>query len=619
MRPTLAFASIVGFALTLTGATGCSDDDVGGGGGGGGTGTGMEEVGHSDHDESGEHDGDTVGEGDGDSGQDGHADGKDSDEGPDDPRKPPPDGPLAEIPEDEWEPVPNPDGVPPPLKGVYDDLGPADDADPIRSLLAVKLRDRPGLDDFLFEVADPLSDIYGQYMTLDEFLAEHAPLPADVEILVAWLEHVGFDVQTISTSRMLIHFHGTVGTFNKVFNTKLHICLRKNPQLGQPPFPVYCAYSTMTLPGFVAARSPGVVTADFPAVPGTLKQEGGQIEIIPPENAHEGLTPAKVAAIYGLKTLYDQGYDGKGQAIAVITGTRPHFTWMQTFWQSFGIQRQIPEIVSLLEPPWNRAVEATMNPAWAGAMAPGARIIQYAGPDTRNSSTLFVYNEAIARMPGDGASVLTTSLAHREDSEPKLVRDMYDASAAMGAAMGLTLMAASGNSAQTDTPSSSPYSLAIGGTEVLADAQGNLISEVAWNLSGSGPTLSFPRPPWQDDVAANISANHVVVDLALAASPAPGSAYWLYWLGEWGKYGGTSFASPAFAGMVAVMNQYRAENGLPPMGFLSPKLYWVAAVHQQGFRDITQGATESYAAGPGWDVPSGWGAPRCDKLAELVP
>jgi kumamolisin len=608
MRNPWALASIVSFAplLVLASSAGCRDQDVPGAPGETVEATGAEmETGEPGHDESGGHDGETMGDGDG-------------EPEPDLPR-PPPEGPLGEIPEDEWEEMPNPDGVPQPLPGVYDDLGPADDTDPLRSLLGVKLRDREGLDDFLFEVADPLSDIFGQYLTVDEFLAEHSPLQEDVDLLVQWLEYEGFDVQNVSTSRMLIHFHGTVGQFNKVFDTKLHICLRKNPQIGQPPFAVYCAFDSMVLPGFVAARSPGVVTADFPAVPGMLSQEGGQVLVDPPENILDGLTPAQIAKNYNLQELYDQGYDGSGQAIAVITGTRPHHTWLQTFWQSFGIVRTSPSVVPLMETAWIRAVEATMNPAWAGAMAPGAKIIQYAGPDTRNTSTLFVYNEAIALMPGDGASVLTTSLAHREDSEPPLVRQMYDASAAMGSALGLTLMAASGNSGQTDTPSCSPYSLAVGGTQIMADDQGNMMDEIAWSMSGSGPVLSFPMPPWKEEVAGELSDNHVLVDLAIAAAPGVGTAYWMYWLDEWGLYGGTSFASPTFAGMVAVMNQYRAENGLPPMGFLAPKLYWDQDVREQGFRDITQGATEMFSAGPGWDAPTGWGAPRADKLAELVP
>ncbi len=361
------------------------------------------------------------------------------------------------------------------------------------------------------------------------------------------------------------------------------------------------------------------MTVDRPAAPGPIAQEGGTIQVNPPANQTWGLWPSRAAAIYDVDTLWAQGYDGTGEAIAVITGTRPHNIWMQTFWQSFGIVRPSPTVVPLLEPPAIRAIEATLNPAWAGAMAPGAEIIQYSGPDTRNSSTVYVYNEAIARMPGDGAKVLTTSLAHREDAEPKVVRDMYDASAAMGSAMGLTLMGASGNSGKPDTPSSSPYSMAVGGTRVWSDSQGNVQNEISWDGSGSGITMTFPMPPWQEEVAGDISDNHVVVDLALAAAPFIGSAYWIFWTGEWQLYGGTSFASPAFSGMCAVMNQYRAENGLPPLGFLPPKLYWDEDVQTQGFRDITSGGTVDFDAGPGWDVPSGWGAPRVNVLAEIIP
>jgi len=529
----------------------------------------------------------------------------------------PPPGPLGELPEDDWEPRPHPSGIPTPRPGTYDDLGIVAEHEPLRSLIGLSIRDRAGLDDFLFDVGDPSSDIYGQYLSFEEFMAEHGPAKTDIELLVAWLDYVGFDVQNIASSRMLVHVHGTVGTFNKAFNTVLHLCLRKNPQTGLPPFPVYCAIDTMTLPKFIVDRSPGVLTCDLPAAQSGLIQEGGSVAVMPPDYPLLSLSPARLGAFYGVDKLWEQGYDGSGEAIAVITGTSPHYTWMQTFWQSFGIVRPVPTIVSLLEPPSIRAIEATLNPAWAGAMAPGAEIIQYAGPDTRNSSTVYVYNEAIARMPGDGAKVLTSSLAHREDSEPRLVREAYDAAAAMGASMGLTLMAASGNSGKTDTPSSSPYSLAIGGTQIKFNAEGEMIDEVAWDGSGSGVTLSFPMPPWQVGVAGEISDKHVLVDLALAASPL--SSYWIFWLNEWKRYGGTSFASPAFAGMVAVMNQYRAENGLPPLGFLAPKLYLVDEVHELGFRDITVGGTADFDAGVGWDPVTGWGAPIVDVLAEIVP
>ena len=559
--------------------------------------------GDGDGDQTGDGDGDQTGDGDGDQTGDGDGD----------------NNPLEEIPPEEFEPIETGDGVPSPLPGVYTDLGVADPNDEIRSLIGLRLRDRQALDDFLYEVADPNSDIFGQYMTFDEFMAEHGPLDDDVELIAAWLEFAGFEVRNIATSGMLIHYWGSVATFNEAYNTELHLCERTNPQIGQPPFLVYCTEDSLTLPLFVAERSPGVVSVDLPASTDDLSNEDGSILNQPPGNPSLGLTPARAAAIYDLDTLWDQGYDGTGQKVAVITGSRPHFKWLQTFWQSFGFLRPNPTVVELLEPAAIRTIEATLNPAWAGVMAPGAEVIQYAGPDARNSSICYVYNEAIARMPGDGASVLTTSFAHRENAEPKVVRDAYDASAAMGAAMGLTLMGASGNSAKPDIPSSSPYSMAVGGTRVFSDNQGNVDNEVGWNGSGSGLTLTFPQPPWQEEVVGPFGDTAAVVDVALAAAPFIGSAYWIYWLDEWALYGGTSFASPAFSGMCTVMNHYRQDNGLPPLGFMAPKLYWDEDVHTLGFRDVTTGGTADWDAGVGWDFPTGWGAPRVDVLAELIP
>jgi kumamolisin len=47
---------------------------------------------------------------------------------------------------------------------------------------------------------------------------------------------VNFD----SSNRLVVAFSGTVKDFNETFKTTLHICMRKNPQQGNPPFPVYC-------------------------------------------------------------------------------------------------------------------------------------------------------------------------------------------------------------------------------------------------------------------------------------------------------------------------------------------------------------------------------------------
>jgi kumamolisin len=124
--------------------------------------TGTDERGDGDSTETstGDGDGDT-GDGDDSGDGDGDADSGDGDGDADDEIG---DGdgdgdPLDEIPPEQWEDTPNPDGVPSPLPGVYDDLGAADPNDGFRSLIGLYLRDRDALVDFVTEVSDPDSDI----------------------------------------------------------------------------------------------------------------------------------------------------------------------------------------------------------------------------------------------------------------------------------------------------------------------------------------------------------------------------------------------------------------------------------------------------------------------------
>ncbi|NVB37927.1 S8 family serine peptidase [Pseudenhygromyxa sp. WMMC2535] len=528
---------------------------------------------------------------------------------------------LDEIPPEEWEPTPNPDGIPSPDGDVYEDLGEADPDDGFRALIGLDLRERDALEDFVLDVSDPNSPAFGQYMTVDELLENHAPLEEDFTLLQAWLEYEGLSVNYLASNRMLIQFSGLVGQFNEAFNTTLHVCMRENPQQGNDDIPVYCTPDPMTLPIFVADRSPGIVAADLPVEEGSLPNELGEIEVIPPSDATSGsyLTPARVAQAYDVDDLYDLGYDGSGQKIGVIVGATIHFKWAQTFWQSFEISRTNPEVIQLMEAPITRYIETQLDNTWAGAMAPGAEIITYGAPDSRNTSMVFGYNEALTRAQLDEVSVVTTSFAHREDSEPEVVRNQYDDSSLVGAALGVTVFAATGDSGQTDTPSSSPWVTGVGGTRLYWSSN-TLTAEVLWDESGSGETLSFDIPEWQMAAVADYpdfdSDHRMTADLSAAASPF--SPYWIYYDSTWARYGGTSFASPVVAGIMAVINQYRAENGMAPMGYLNQILYTDEAV-QATFRDITSGSTESHAAASGWDPGSGWGTPQALDLAQTWP
>jgi hypothetical protein len=67
-------------------------------------------------------------------------------------------------------------------------------------------------------------------------------------------------------------------------------------------------------------------------------------------------------------------------------------------------------------------------------------------------------------------------------------------------------------------------------------------------------------------------------------------------ISEWDSlYGGTSFASPIFAGIVTLLNQYLVGSSTPGLGPINAELYSLAKNAPSGFHQVTAG--DNYAAG----------------------
>jgi hypothetical protein len=242
-------------------------------------------------------------------------------------------------------------------------------------------------------------------------------------------------------------------------------------------------------------------------------------------------------------------------------------------------------------------------------------------------------------------------------------------------------------------PASSAYVTAVGGTEITAanDVVGpfwatapsqstitltsalKYIPEVAWNddaydvtngctsscLSSSGggaSSLYAVKPAWQASVPGIPSdSKRDLPDVSLYSSPdLPGYLYCTSDQSDWytghqtgscvnGQFydangyfsiaGGTSFAAPIFAGMVALINQ--KANYVTGTGFLNPSLYTLAsnsATYASAFHDVTagsnyclagtatgscssSGATEGYPATVGYDLVTGLGSVDLNNLA----
>lgn len=83
-----------------------------------------------------------------------------------------------------------------------------------------------------------------------------------------------------------------------------------------------------------------------------------------------------------------------------------------------------------------------------------------------------------------------------------------------------------------------------------------------------------------------------------------------------GRWGGTSFAAPLWAGFTALVNQQAAAYGVGPVGFLNPALYALASGTNYAdlFHDITtgndtwRGSPSQFYAAAGYDLCTGLGS-----------
>jgi hypothetical protein len=85
--------------------------------------------------------------------------------------------------------------------------------------------------------------------------------------------------------------------------------------------------------------------------------------------------------------------------------------------------------------------------------------------------------------------------------------------------------------------------------------------------------------------------------------------------------GGTSCASPLWAGFAALANQQAAAAGLPAIGFVNPAIYHLGtnSGYTACFDDIVAGNNTNnnathYLAVPGYDLCTGWGSPSGGSL-----
>src|SRR5262249_26461233 len=108
-------------------------------------------------------------------------------------------------------------------------------------------------------------------------------------------------------------------------------------------------------------------------------------------------------------------------------------------------------------------------------------------------------------------------------------------------------------------PAYAPNVIAVGGTTLAMAADGTYVSEVGWSCSGGGLSQLQSEPTWQQDVQN--TGHRSTPDVAMIADPNSGLAC-VSTYGDpahpWYTTGGTSLATPCWAGLIALVNEGRA-------------------------------------------------------------
>ena len=370
-------------------------------------------------------------------------------------------------------------------------------------------------------------------------------------------------------------------------------------------------------------------------------------------------SPAQLARAYDLEPLWKQGWTGAGRTIAIVDsfGSPTIREDLHAFDAAFGYPDPKLTIVQPAgkPPAFDRtnseqlgwAGETTLDVEWAHAVAPGADILLVETP-VAETEGLTGFPEIVKAetyvLDRDLADVISQSLGATEQTfaskdELRGQRDAFEAAQAKG----VTVLAASGDDGPlardlkmrrlttrgVGWPATDPLVTAIGGTALTLDAEGRREApDAAWGgrgadgASGGGRSVVFPRPDWQDGVRDVVGTARGVPDISMSAAVDGGALVWSSYTGTggWSVIGGTSEATPLFAGVVAIADQVAGRR----LGLLNPTLYRLAARGADaGIVDVTRGSNAvgnrpGFPARRGYDLATGLGTVDADKLVRAL-
>lgn len=475
----------------------------------------------------------------------------------------------------------------------------------------------------------------GETIAPEEMESRYLPLREDYTRAAAWLEGEGLARTLNDNHHTNLYVRGSIAKIAEVFSV------------------TFARVATMDGEFTSAVSIPSVPSDLKDAVLGIL---GLQPHIRLQTNAHlvanvdlvaGYVTPSDVLAAYSVPVSNDANGSpiiGSGQTIAVIMDAAPLQTDLSAFWQAAGINGSLANyaLENVNGGPTSAsqtsdANEASLDAEWASGIAPGANIRFYAIPTLAFTDIA----AACTQIANDGGvNIVSISAAGRETDNPPALLQAGTQVTAQLAASGITILAGSGDGGSNPNapsqgsgyvasnpltpsyPASDPNLTSVGGTTTNFNSSLQATSELVWSeigrvsttpmATGGGISSYFSRPAWQVGSGVPAGSYRCVPDVSsMAEAYVTGGGYagaFIVLNGSQSGVEGTSLSTPVWAGVVAMLNQYRASFGLKAIGLLNRWTY--ALIGTNAFNDVTVGNNGAYSAGLGYDLCTGVGSPN---------
>ena len=506
--------------------------------------------------------------------------------------------------------------------------------------IGLPLRNPEALAQLLQQLYDSASPQYRQYLTPEQFTEQFGPTDADYQKVIAFARANGLTVAATHGNRLLLDVSGPAANIEQAFHLTLNVY----------------RHPTENRTFFAPATEPSV-DGDLPILDVSGLNDYARPHprnlLIRPSSKTAAVEPRTGSGPNGeyfgndFRTAYAPGtaLKGSGQVVGLVEFDGYYLADITQYEGHAGLA-SVPLQNVLLDgfngkPTTDASAvgEVSLDIEMAIAMAPGlAKVVVFEG-----DPITFIPNDVLNRMAASN-SIKQLSCSWGWSGGPDGTTDnIFQQMAAQGQTFlnasgdtdAFTTSASSANGVDNpslaNAPSSSPYITQVGGTTLSTTSGAGWSSETVWNWGGGtgssgGISSYYSIPSWQQGI--NTTTNHVsttrrnIPDVALTAD----EIYVYYNNGDTGAFGGTSCATPLWAGFIALVNQQAMANGKPVVGFINPAIYTIGKGPNYAacFHDITtgnntwSGSRTNYYATSSYDLCTGWGTPNGTNLINAL-